>query len=144
MKKFLYAYIVLQVVSSITSFIALLSVSLVYALIVILVSLIGVAIPIAILKNMESAENLESEIFYLRSRVNALEKAMSASGQQSESGAPAEEYNEVSLGNWKCIKCGTINKQGTSRCERCKAAYSHEFNPTDDPGKKKKLNRWGI
>lgn len=130
-------------ISAVISFIALLSVSLIYALILAPISLIGIVIPIAILKNMESTENLDSEVFYLRSRVSALEKAINGKGEEDEE-APTERLGEVSLGSWKCIKCGTVNKKGTTRCEGCKSAYSHELNPTQDPNKKKKLNRWGI
>lgn len=141
MKKLLYAHLVLQIVAAILNFIALMSSSVFYAIVLTPISLLGVVIPIAILKNMENSENLNSEVFYLRSRINALEKAIKG---KDEDEAPTEREGDVSFGNWKCVKCGTVNKQGTTRCEGCKAAYSLELNPTQDPNKKKKLNRWGI
>ena len=144
MKKLLYVHLVLQIIAAIVNFIALLSSSIFYALVLTPISLLGVVIPIAILKNMENSENLDSEVFYLRSRVNALEKAINGKSEDGEEEAPTEREGDVSFGNWKCIKCGTVNKKGTTRCEGCKAAYSLELNPTQNPNKKKKLNRWGI
>lgn len=144
MKKLLYAVVVLQIFAAIINFIAYLSNSLLLAIVLTSVSLLSVVIPIAILKNMESSENLESQVFYLRSRVNALEKAINGKSEDSEAEAVTERDGDVSFGSWKCIKCGTVNKKGTTRCEGCKAAYSLELNPTQDPSKKKKLNRWGI
>lgn len=144
MKKLLYAVIVLQIFAAIVNFIAMLSASVFYAVILTPISLLSVVIPIAILRNMENSENLDSEVFYLRSRVNALEKAISGKSEDNEAEVPTERDGDVSFGNWKCIKCGTVNKKGTTRCDGCKAAYSLELNPTQDPNKKKKLNRWGI
>ncbi len=144
MKKLLYLHLVLQIVAAIVNFVALLSSSVFYAVVLTPISLLGVVIPIAILRNMESYENLDSEVFYLRSRVDALEKAINGNSKDTESETPTQRDGDVSFGNWKCIKCGTVNKKGTTRCEGCKAAYSLELNPTQDPNKKKKLNRWGI
>lgn len=144
MKKLLYVHLVLQIISAIISFIAFLSTSIFYAIVLTPISLVGIVIPIAILKNMENTENLDSEVFYLRARVSALEKAVNSNGESEADKAPTERDGDVSYGSWKCIKCGTVNKKGTTKCEGCKAAYSLELNPTQDPNKKKKLNRWGI
>lgn len=144
MKKLLYVVIVLQIAAAIVNFMAYLSNSIVHAIVLTAVSLISVVIPIAILRNMESCENLDSQVFYLRSRINALEKAINGKGKDADEETPTQRDGDVSFGSWKCIKCGTVNKEGSTRCEGCKAAYSLELNPTQDPNKKKKLNRWGI
>ena len=144
MKKLLHILVALQIFSAIVNFIGNLSNSVALAVILAAISLVSVVIPIAILRNTESTEDLDAQVFYLRSRINALEKAINSKSTDSDEGATTEREGDVSYGDWKCLKCGTVNKKGTTRCEGCKAAYSLELNPTQDPSKKKKFNRWGI
>lgn len=144
MKKLLYFYLALQVSSSIVCFFTLLQFSFIYAIIIIAASLLGIIIPVSILKNMENIQQLQSDIHRLRCNLNELEKIVQGEKDEKERAIPLSGGGEIAVGNWKCIKCGTVNKVGTSRCMSCKAAYSSEENPTDDPSKKKKYNRWGI
>ena len=36
--------------------------------------------------------------------------------------------NDTAKGTWECIKCGTVNKSGTTHCDNCKAEYSSYIN----------------
>lgn len=146
MKKFLHLYLGLQIFAAIVNFIAFLQVSFVYAIILAAINLLGVIIPIAILKNIDEIDNMKSELFWLRSDLRQLERDINGE-KNSENGdetAQNLKKEEFAIGTWKCIKCGTVNKQNTSHCSNCKAAYSSHESPTSDPTKPKKLNRWGI
>jgi len=143
MKKLLYAYLSLQVFAAVINLLSTLQISAILAVIIFIISLIGVILPIAIIKNLDNIEEIQSEIFRLRQNLRQMERALNGEDIEDQT-VVASTNAEVAGGVWKCIKCGSINKEGTSYCANCKAAYCFENNPTDDPNKKKKLNRWGI
>lgn len=145
MKKLLYVYLTVQIFISVLNFISYLSVSMISAIIALAVSLISIIIPIVLLKYIEISEQMQTELYRLRRDLEELRKELGGIKEEKNDGSSALTQNtEVAIGTWKCIKCGTVNKESTTHCENCKSAYSSEDNPTSDPSKPKKLNRWGI
>ncbi len=145
MKKLLYLYLIAQIFVGVLNFISALSVSIFYALFSLIASLISLIIPIILLKYMEISEQMQAELYRLRYNLEELRRELSGIKTDENAEVDADFENaETAIGTWKCIKCGTINKEGTSHCENCKSAYSSEDNPTSDPTKPKRLNRWGI
>ncbi len=142
MKKLLYVDLVISAVSIIVGFIALLGYNIIIALIYLALCAISLVIPISILRMMESEEKLRSEVNMLRYNFRQMEKALELDENIEYQSALME--NESAYGTWKCVKCGSVNKLGSAYCENCKSAYSSEVNPTADPNKKVKTNRWGI
>ncbi len=145
MKKLLYVYITIQMTVGVLNFISLLSISVFYAIFSLFASLISLIIPIILLKYMETTEQMQTELFRLRRNLEDIRQELNGvKEEKNDSSAVSPKNTEVAIGTWKCIKCGAVNKEGTTYCENCKSAYSSEDNPTSDPSKPKKLNRWGI
>ena len=145
MKKLLYLHIVVQIFIGVLNFISYLSVSLLYALLSLFVSSVSLIVPIILLKFLETSEQMQSELYRLRYNLEELRRELSGIKTDENAGSNASVQSaEAAIGSWKCIKCETVNKEGATHCENCKSAYSSEDNPTSDPSKPKKLNRWGI
>lgn len=142
MKKLLYVHLVISAVSIIVGFIPILGYNVIIALIYLALCAVSLVIPISILKMMESEEKMRSEINMLRHNFRQMERTLSL--DENIEYQSALMGGESAYGTWKCVKCGSVNKLGIAYCENCKSAYSSEINPTADPNKKKRTNRWGI
>ena len=142
MKKVLYLYLGLELGAAVLALLLSLNSSFILALVSFAVSSIGIVIPIAVIKNLDNIEEMQTELFRLRHHITQIENSLEGKAEQEEKHLLFEE--EIAGGTWQCVKCGSVNKDGTSHCSNCKAAYSSYINPTADPSKKKKLNRWGI
>lgn len=140
MRRFLQILLGVQIIASVLEFFVLLGQSFLYAVVALALSLLGLVPIIAVLRNMDEIEYLRSAVSTMRSQIRRLQdEVQEAAG---ESATPAVARADAAPGAWTCVKCGTVNKAGTARCETCKAAYSPETNPTDDPYADKKLSRW--
>ena len=142
MKKILYLYLGLELAAAILTLLLTLSSSFILALVSFLISLVGIIIPLAVIKNLDNIDEMQTELFRLRHHITQIEKVLE--GKAEDEGEPISFEEEFAGGTWECVKCGTVNKEGTAYCSNCKAAYDSYVNPTADPKKKKKLNRWGI
>lgn len=142
MKKLMYINLVIQVISIIVSFIAFLGQNIIIAIIFLALSAVGLVVPISILKLMEAENQLKSELFMLRHNMRQMERVLELDENIEYKSSLSE--NESAYGTWKCVKCESVNKMGSAYCAHCGSAYSSDINPTADPNKKKKLNRWGI
>lgn len=95
----------------------------------------------AVIDNINNIEDLWSESNRQRLEIKKLTDRF----EFEETGilkTPIVSDNETSYGVWKCVKCETVNKQGTKYCANCKAEYSSAVNPTDSPYQKKRFSRW--
>lgn len=142
MKKLLYLYLGLELAAALVTLLLSLNSSFILALVSFLISLIGIVIPIAVIKNLDNIDEMQTELFRLRHHITRIENVLE--GKAEQDGDPLSFEEEFAGGTWECVKCGTVNKEGTAYCSNCKAAYDSYVNPTADPNKKKKLNRWGI
>ena len=141
MKKCLYILLILQVLICAVSFIMLLPKSLILAIIFICINSLTIVLTYAVINNMSNIEDLWAESTRQRLEIKKITNKLDF----EETGivkSPTMDDTEISNGVWECVKCGTINKQGTKSCSNCKANYSSIINPTDDPYKKKKVSRW--
>lgn len=141
MKKCLYILLGLQILSAIAEFFMLLSHSVILAVLLTAVSTLSIVLTLAVINNIDSIEELQYSFNKLCGELKKLKDA-SQSDEEPQKTVPVADNSEAARGVWECVKCGTVNKQGTTHCINCKAAYSPWTNPTDSPYKKKKLSRW--
>ena len=139
MKKLLYTLLVIEIVLAVIAFLMLLSASVFAAVFLSALNLLTLVPIIAIIRNIDDIDELSYQMSKLRYKVKVLEDIVNKDAPENEK--PTESVAPYSLGNWECIKCGTINKMGTNHCEACKARYSAEC-PTTDPNDKKKISRF--
>ncbi len=142
MKKALYTLLTINILTLIIGFIALLFSKLIFAIIFLPLGLLELVPLLAIINNLESVENLNYEIYELKSRLKKIEEINNETTAETNTSTPDIERKEVARGTWECVKCGTINKEGTDTCQNCKALYSPWINPTSSPYEKKKISRW--
>lgn len=138
----LYIILIIDILTLIISFFMLLSTSVLYAVIFAAVGLLGLVPILVLINHIESIENLKNDFLRLQSEVKRLSDALSGGYPTNETSASVSIKNEPSTAVWECVKCGTVNKAGTSLCSNCNAEYSPFVNPTDNPFKKKKVSRW--
>lgn len=62
----------------------------------------------------------------VQSKLRRLLDAAEAPSEHDVSGSgPAQPFSkETSRHTWKCVRCQTVNKPGTSSCSNCGAHYS--------------------
>lgn len=130
MKKLLYILLVIEIILAAVAFFMLLYTSVFAAILLGSLNLLTLVPIIAIIHNMNSIDDLSYDMSKIRYKVKALEDIINKDLPEGEK--PTETFVGGAMGNWECIKCGTVNKEGTNRCENCKAAYSPEYDPTDD------------
>ena len=141
MKKCLYILLALQILGCGVCFIALLPQSVILAIVFICVNSLTIVLTYAVINNVNNIEDLWAEINRQRLEIKKLTNKL----EFEETGVlktPVASDNEAANGVWKCVKCETVNKQGTTHCSNCKAEYSSAVNPTDNPYKKKRYSRW--
>lgn len=144
MKKLLYVILIIDIIASIIGFFALLLSSFIVAIIALPFIILGFVPLFAIISNLEKIEKLEEDLAILKYQQINTQAQMSAPENfpAEENTAPAVDRKETARGAWECVKCGTVNKQGTTHCSNCKADYSPWTNPTTSPSTKKKVSRW--
>ncbi len=140
MKKILYILLVIDIISLVIGFFAILVNSIIYAVIFAVLGAVGLVPLLALIHCLDSIENLESEVSYLHYKIKKLED----NGEEAikENTPPSADNKDTAIATWKCVKCDTVNKAGTNHCSNCKAPYSPFINPTDNPYAKKKVSRW--
>ncbi len=141
MKKCLYVLLVLQILTLIAGFFMLLQQSIFLALVFVAIDALIVILTFAVINNMSNIEDLWVENSRLRAELKKIKDVMQE-GSEKEKLPPVTENKEAAHGTWKCVKCDTVNKAGTSYCSNCKAEYSAFLNPTDYSYKKKRFSRW--
>ena len=138
MKKLLIILLIVQAISSAISFFALLSSSIILAIIQLFIGILVVTLTLAVIINTDDIENLKYELTRLREDFRKQDQSY----EFKENAPPTTHYNDTAKGTWECIKCGTVNKAGTTHCTNCAAEYSSYINPTSNPFVKKKISRW--
>ncbi len=143
MKKLLYVILTIDIIASIIGFFALILSTFITAIIALPFIILSPIPLIVIIRNLENIENLQEEIAILKYQQKQLQNETVTNNHVSEENTPpAVNRKETARGAWECVKCGTVNKDGTTHCSNCKADYSPWTNPTVSPGAKKKLSRW--
>ncbi len=140
MKKILYILLAINIFALAIAFFMLLSKSLWLAFVYLGIGAIGLVPTLAIIRCLDDVEDLHYQVTVLYEKLRKFEN-----GNQEEipfqNPEPFAHYGDKSDLTWKCIKCDTINKAGTTNCSNCNAEYSQELNPTyiSNP---KKLSRF--
>ncbi len=141
MRKLLYILLVINIITLAIAFIMSLVAAPLYAILLLLLGILELIPIIAIISCLDDIEKLKQENAMLSYRLKKLENEVIPE-EAKHNRIPELVHGEAARAVWECVKCGTINKAGTSHCSNCKAPYSPFINPTDDPTKKKKRSRW--
>ncbi len=140
-KVLLIILTVLQILSAVYLFFSLIGHSFLLAVISAFIAVMQIVLTLSVIINIGDIEELRAEIHWLRERMKHFEELAEGPREISEA-APALKDRETAGGVWECVKCGTVNKSGTSQCTNCGSEYSSWVNPTDTFAKKKKISRW--
>ncbi|MBQ3058066.1 MAG: zinc finger Ran-binding domain-containing family 2 protein [Clostridia bacterium] len=141
MRKLLIILLVINVITLAIAFIMSLVTAPLYAVLFLLLGILELVPIIAIISCLDDIDKLKQENAMLSYRLKKLENEVLPEDPVHNS-FPELAYGEPARAIWECVKCGTVNKAGTTQCSHCKAPYSPFINPTDDPTKKKKRSRW--
>ena len=141
MRILLYILLGINILALAVAFIMMLTASPVYAVIILLLGILEIVPIIAIISCLDDIEKLKGENTMLSYRLKKLENE-TLPEETVHNSYPELIHGDTAKAVWKCVKCGTVNKAGTTHCSNCKAPYSPFINPTDDPYKKKKRSRW--
>ncbi len=141
MKKFLYILLTLKILAAIYLFFATLAASIGLAIIITVINALDIALVIAVIINIGEIEELWYSLNRMRYDIKVLNDNTSKA-EDSEPHTPSINRREAARGAWECVKCTTVNKAGTDKCEHCGAQYSAWDNPTVSPFAKKKVSRW--
>ena len=139
LRVLLVVLLVLQVLVGSWCFIALLPQSLLTALLYLLITILQVALTVVVILHCNELEGVWYEIERLRYAVRELQKSAEIDEGIVYS---AENPADLAKNTWECIKCGTVNKGGTTHCSNCGAAYLTDVYPTDGVTVKRKMSRW--
>jgi len=140
-RKYLNVILILQIIGSIAEFFILLSQSFVLSILLTPISILGIVPTIAIIRNIDAIEELRYDLNKIRYDIKNPDM-FSDNDLPKENTVPSAQHKETARGTWECVKCGTVNKEGTSACYNCKAEYSSFLNPTASPYETKKVSRW--
>ncbi len=141
MRKMLYILLVINIITLTVAFIMSLATAPLYSVLVLALGILELIPIIAIISCLDDIEKLKEDNAYLSYRLKKLENEVLPE-EPTHNSFPELSYGVPASAIWECVKCGTVNKAGTTQCSHCKAAYSPFINPTDDPTKKKKRSRW--
>jgi len=143
MKKLLWIWLCIQGLSVALSFFALLGTNWFYAVVVLVLGILGLIPCFAIISCLYRIDSLEEDNYVLKYKIKCLEDDVNGERKLDTETHPELERLIDAQASWDCVKCGTVNKAGTTRCSNCKAEYSPMVNPTHYPTKKKpKVSRW--
>lgn len=141
MKKFLVVLLMLKILAAIYLFFATLAASIGLAIIITVINVLDIALVVAVIINIGEIEELWYSLNRIRHDIKVLNDNTPKS-EQDEAYIPSIDRREAARGAWECVKCATVNKAGTDKCEHCGAQYSVWDNPTVSPNSKKKVSRW--
>lgn len=131
MKKIVYAFGVLYAAAGVLLLLSALPNNVADILPAVLVLLSAVPF-FALGRTMSETEDLQAKLEDLERRLHAHCRADEPPVQPVPPPAPPQEQARHS---WTCVKCGSVNKRGTTTCESCGAHYSAWVNPTQaQPG----------
>ena len=140
MKSALKFLLGIEIVAAVLVFFALLDTSnVLYAIVFAAVAALQTLPILAIMKHMDEIDELYREVNQLRYKLRKHKEYLES---QAEGSQPLPLGEDIARGPLYCVKCGAVNKGGTSRCEGCNAKYSPNANPTDNDGESKKVSRW--
>ncbi len=142
MKKLLYTILVIEILATVFNFFVNLEASFILAFINLLLNILSMVPIIAIIANIDSIERLKEDLNRIRYNIKTLTDEINPPKKAEEKDVRVKRNVQTARGAWECVKCGTVNKEGTSSCANCKAEYSVWDNPTDSPYKTKKMSRW--
>lgn len=131
MKTAIKVIIALQIVSDIVSCMFLLFTKPLWLLLAVPLALLGLVIPFALLYCLGANEQLQADVWRLKDRLNRVEHQYSSETLQAdihnfEEGSSEPLPNMTAKYRWTCVKCQTVNREGTSVCENCGSHYSFE------------------
>ncbi len=127
MKKILIVLAILNILAGVLGFFTLLGTNIVYALISLGGGIIGSVPYFALVSAMDDIEVLYEEQRKLKGQIHKIADQMDDQTQSNSTLPPSP--NETSRRVWECVKCKTVNKEGTSSCSHCGAKYSSWVNP---------------
>lgn len=139
MKKFLYALLVVKILSSTLVFLYLLSSSIIVSIVYGFLSVLEIALVVAVIINTDRIEDLWYNVNRVRSDIKKLYDNIHI---EDNNVVLSVDICETARGAWDCVKCGTVNKKNSSVCEHCGASYSSFINPTVNEYQKKKVSKW--
>lgn len=121
MKRIVFALGIVDILIGVVLALMCIANNLLFALLILAISLI-ISVPFfALVQAMEHIEELQEQVWQLHGRLNRLSTA-----ESSDTATPKEPPlpgGRKALANWTCQKCGAGNKAGTDRCDSCGAAY---------------------
>ena len=135
MKILLKILLVLQIISAVIVFFATMTSSIILSILTLFGAILEIALTVAVIYCLDNIEDLSSDFYYLQRKVKELENGIDPI--KAAHHTPAVNHSEESKKTWKCIKCETVNKAGTTHCEKCGAEYSSIVNPTYDSNPEK-------
>ena len=141
MRILLYTLLGINILALAVAFIMMLTASPIYAVIILLLGILEIVPIIAIISCLDDIEKLKGENTMLSYRLKKLENE-TLPEETVHNSYPELIHGDTAKAVWECVKCGTVNKKGTSECSNCKAEYSPWTNPTDSEFSKKKISRW--
>ena len=97
-------------------------------------------VPLTISKEIDI--EVRGEIYMSKDVFNKINENEKTEDSTTESLNSNIRHRETARGAWECVKCDTVNKEGTDRCSNCGSDYSPFTNPTVNPYEKKKVSRW--
>ncbi len=142
MRKYLYILLLINILTLIYGFFAILGTSVFYAVIFLVLGLLELIPLVAIIHCLDSIEKLEEDNAMLSFRLKKIENSLGPQSDEIKESYPELKHGETAKAVWECVKCKTVNKAETTHCSNCKAEYSPFINPTDNPYQKRKLSRW--
>ena len=74
----------------------------------------------ALVGTIERVETQEEQLRGLQERLHRLEEPQPAAGAEPP---PPPPYKAEAPHPWDCVRCGTVNKAGTTACAYCGALY---------------------
>ena len=138
-KVLLWILLVLQAIVGGILAIAILPQSLILSLVCLFIYVLQITLTGVVIYHCSELDDVWFEINRLRLAIRVLQKA---SDSDNEMVYLAENSGELAHNTWECVKCCTVNKEDTTNCSHCGAAYSADVYPTDDSSKKRKMSRW--
>ena len=139
MKKLLYVLLVIDIVALAICFIILLPASVLLAIFYLAMGVLGLIPTIAIIRCLDDIELMQDNISHLYNKLHKLEGINQ--NETSENPEPAARHGEEAKLTWQCVKCGTVNKAGTTNCSYCNNEFSPVLNQTFHSNPKA-LSRW--
>lgn len=140
MKKLLYILLAVKIFATLFMFFSILGSNIGVAVVMLALGVLEITVIVAVIRNMDEIEELWYSLNRVRHDIKVIDDNIEK--PHDEKSAPSIDRREAARGAWECVKCATVNKEGTDSCSNCGAEYSAWDNPTVSPNAKKKLSRW--